>query len=106
MTSNWVRSVHVRPVGPAPDMVRMSTPRQGSPRFRHGYPRCGTLGRLEPGSEEPIDRPGSVGVDQLADRGDLSAQLIVDGGFAGDLVARVQDRGVVPAAQLRPDPQE
>ncbi len=45
--------------------------------------------------------PASVGVDQLPDRGDLASQLIVVGRLAGDLVARVEHRGVVPAARAR-----
>jgi hypothetical protein len=47
-----------------------------------------------------------VGVDELAHRRDLPAQLVVDRHLAVDLVARVQHRRVVPAAELRADPQE
>src|SRR6185369_7180800 len=50
--------------------------------------------------------PRSVGVDQLADRRDLAAKLVVAGRFAGDLVAGVEDRRVVPTAELRADPEE
>src|SRR6187200_1098112 len=42
----------------------------------------------------------SVGVDQLADRGDLAAQLVVDRHLAVDLVAGMQDRRMVAAAEL------
>ena len=54
----------------------------------------------------PSPTAGSVGVDQLADRGDLAAQLVVRARFAGDLVAGVEDRGVVPPAELGADPEE
>src|SRR6476646_3411943 len=48
----------------------------------------------------------SVGVDQLPDRGDLAAQLVVDGDLTIDLVAGVQDGRVVTSAELGPDPQQ
>ncbi len=56
----------------------------------------------------PLSTPGavSVGVDQLPDRRDLASQLVVDRDFAGDLVAGVEDRGVVPAAELGTDPEK
>src|SRR5688500_13125042 len=49
---------------------------------------------------------GSVGVDQLANRRDLASQLVIARRFPGDLVAGVQDRGVVPVAEPRADAQQ
>ncbi|CAN5585537.1 hypothetical protein BH20CHL6_BH20CHL6_00090 [soil metagenome] len=52
-------------------------------------------GRFSPG--------GSVGVDQLADRCQLAAQLVVLLALPADLVAGVQDGGVVATAELAAD---
>ena len=49
---------------------------------------------------------GSVRVDELADRGDLAPQLVVDGRLAVDLVAGMEDRRVVATAELGADPEE
>jgi hypothetical protein len=54
----------------------------------------------------PFGATGSVGVDQLADGGDLTAELVVDSGFAGDLVAGMENGRMVAPAQLGPDPEE
>jgi hypothetical protein len=51
-------------------------------------------------------RDVSVGVDQLANRRDLPAQLVVAGGLPGDLVARMEDRRVVAVAELGADPEQ
>jgi len=63
-------------------------------------------GRVRPDASTAARPPRSVGVDQLADRGDLPAQVIVDRDLPVDLVARVQDRRVVPATELGADAQE
>src|SRR5689334_22149047 len=49
---------------------------------------------------EPAQCAALFRVDQFADRRDLTAQLVVRGDLARDLVAGVQDRGVVAPAQL------
>lgn len=45
-----------------------------------------------------------LGVDQLADRRDLAAELVVVRDLARDLVARMEDGGVVAIAELGADP--
>ena len=70
---------------------------------RRRLPWGGAAAAPMPGSAEA--RPALVGVDQLADGGDLAAQLVVDGDLAGDLVAGVEDGGVVAPAELGADAQ-
>ena len=53
---------------------------------------------------EPLGRE-LFGVDELADRGDLSSKLVVGGDFARDLVAGVQDGRMIATAELGADPQ-
>jgi hypothetical protein len=81
----------------------------------HNHPRLSTEStrlstRKGPGRAFACRPPSAEGrlvrVDQLADRGDLAPQLIVDGRLAGDLVAGMEDGRVVPATQLGADPQQ
>ena len=58
------------------------------------------------GSHGIVGATPSVGVDQLANGCDLAAKLVVDGGFAGDLVAGVEDGRVVAPSQLSTDPEK
>ncbi|MEA2676359.1 MAG: hypothetical protein QOJ81_500 [Chloroflexota bacterium] len=46
------------------------------------------------------------GVDELPDGSEIAPQLLVLLGFSVDLVARMQDRGVVTAAELLADAQQ
>ena len=55
------------------------------------------------GAGKAIDREASVGVDELADRSQLTPQLVVDAHLAIDLVAGVQHRGVVSSTQFGAD---
>src|SRR5215213_9184376 len=90
------------------------TLRFGLSRLRmHRVPTEGTVkgGQLAappgpmPAGEGP-DHDRSVGVDELPNRGDLPAQLVVAGRLASDLVAGVQHRGMVAPTQLGADAQE
>src|SRR5262245_30705505 len=59
--------------------------------FLTGVPQGEASVRRQDGGDEPRGRPprpapGSLGVDELPDRGDLPAQLVVDGDLTGDLV--------------------
>ena len=71
--------------------------------FSVGRIRCG---RPDAGSRGIVGATPSVGVDQLADGCDLAAKLVVDGGFAGDLVAGMEDGRVVAPSQLSTDPEK
>src|SRR5450755_1795054 len=75
-------------------------------RIRSNGP-LGVTSRVTNGPPAPAPRAGrSVGVDQLAHSGDLAPKLVVGRRLAVDLVAGVEDRGVVPPAELGTDPQE
>src|SRR3954454_19862916 len=64
-------------------------------------------GRLSTAAGRSAARtPSSVGVDQLPDGRDLTAELVVDRDLAVDLVARVEHRRVVATAEFCADPQE
>ena len=71
--------------------------------FSVGRIRCGGPDSRSPGI---VGATPSVGVDQLADGCDLAAKLVVDGGFAGDLVAGMEDGRVVAPSQLSTDPEK
>src|SRR5919206_4006022 len=47
--------------------------------------------------------PASVGVNELPDGRYLASEFVVDGRFTGDLVARVENRGMVAPAELCAD---
>src|SRR4051812_49277249 len=49
------------------------------------------------------DERVSIGVDELPDGGDLAPELVIRGDLAVDLVAGVEDRRVVAAAELGTD---
>src|SRR3954447_24942690 len=82
----------------------LSTTGRRCPRIRAGCPQkrvpepvqVRTAEEVQSREDWVAERPAtpttrrSVGVDQLADRGDLAAQLVVDGALAGDLVAGVE----------------
>ena len=100
--------------GPAARRPVVHTGPRFSTEFGPRYPQPGQAGAAAAGDPRPGGtgrrgrRPAgaSVGVDQLADGRDVAAQLVVDGDLAVDLVAGVEDRGVVAAAQLGADPEE
>ena len=48
----------------------------------------------------------SLGVDELAHGGDLPPQLVVGGRLPGDLVAGMEDGGMVATAELRADAEQ
>jgi len=108
MIGRSVASFHLRAAELPRPRSEMSTTTPGCPPNRPGYPhgpknpRADGVPEVRLGPRRASDR--SVGVDQLADRGNLPPELIVDGRLAGDLVAGMKDRGVVAATQLGADP--
>src|SRR6185436_20032485 len=75
------------------------------PMARTGSPQSSGRERRFP-SRVPRRRAALVGVDQLPDGRDLAAQLVVDGDLAVDLLAGMQDRGMVTPAELGTDPEQ
>ena len=95
------------PAGRPPQAGLFHTPARFSTEFRpfstHQAPARNVRG---PEAWAVTAGCSSVGVDQLANRGDVAAHLVVEGRLPVDLVVRVEDGGVVPASELGADPQQ
>src|SRR5882762_11840164 len=76
---------------------------------RGSYPHAGTAYPHSLGPEtgrKPPQGPRSIGVQQLAKRPHVASEVVVFGHLAFDLLAAVQDGGVVSSAERFADPHE